>query len=341
MTFDNTQPHPSDALSLTELTFYHQIMAYRAAEGLDAIPLSLGLTTTAGRHAADTTYNIWEARLDLPDGTDLRSWSDAPYFSDERDVSVMTQAPQRIGTGYSDAGYEIAASGFLNSATALEEWKKFSGINDMLLNEGAWSILDWDAIGIGIETHATLPPIYYVWFGDAADSDGAPKISGTDAADTIEGTEFNDKITGGKDADIITGGAGRDQINGGSGGDDLSGDGGGDRLIGKGGRDDLSGGGGKDKLIGGKGNDTLSGGAKSDLFIFSEANFGKDRITDYNGDRVRITSAGEAQNEGELTAALSEKNGNTIYDHGNDGQNRIIFENTALNDLDLSLFDLG
>ncbi len=48
-----------DRLTLGELDLYHRIMAYRAEEGLDAIPLSAALTTTAGRHVADTRDNIW------------------------------------------------------------------------------------------------------------------------------------------------------------------------------------------------------------------------------------------------------------------------------------------
>ena len=68
MTFVNTQPHAADALSLVELDLYHLIMDYRAEMGLEPIPLSLALTTTAGRHAADTAYNIWQAGLVLPTG---------------------------------------------------------------------------------------------------------------------------------------------------------------------------------------------------------------------------------------------------------------------------------
>jgi len=88
-----------DNLNSAELELYHLIMQYRAQNGLDAIPLSNALTVTAGRHALDTRANIWEAELQLPEGANLHSWSDAPYFSDHRDPDVMWSAPERLGTG--------------------------------------------------------------------------------------------------------------------------------------------------------------------------------------------------------------------------------------------------
>ena len=66
MTVDIYSPTANDGLGLLELELYNLVMDYRARNGLPAIPLSAGLTITAGRHAADTYYNIWEAGLTLP-----------------------------------------------------------------------------------------------------------------------------------------------------------------------------------------------------------------------------------------------------------------------------------
>jgi Ca2+-binding RTX toxin-like protein len=253
----------------------------------------------------------------------------------------MWEAPQRIGTGYPGAGFEISASGFSSTGSALEGWKGSPGHDSVIVNEGIWASQTWNAIGIGVELHETLGRIYHVWFGREADPDGAGAITGTAGGDTIRGTAFDDLISGGGAGDTISGGAGRDRIKGGGGGDDLSGEAGRDRLLGMNGRDDLSGGGGRDTLIGGKGKDSLTGGAGSDLFLFKAANFGTDRITDYNGDRVRILTEGEAETLDALQDALWQKRGNVIYDHGDDGHNRIVFEGVTLADLDLSLFDLG
>lgn len=341
MVFDNTQPHPSDALSLVELTLYHQLMDYRAAEGLAPIALSQGLTTTAGRHAADTVYNIWEAGLSLPEGANLHSWSDAPYYSDHSEAPVMWEAPQRTGTTYPGYGFEISASGYSNTGYALQGWQGSSGHDAVIVNEGIWANQTWNAIGIGVEMVPSIGRIYHVWFGREQDPDGAGVIRGTDLADTIDGTAFRDHVQGGNDDDTLSGQSGRDLLQGGQGHDDLNGNTGRDTLHGMKGDDNLSGGAGRDRLIGGKGDDMLKGGGKSDLFIFKASDFGVDQITDYEGDRIRITAEGEASTLAELSAALTIKNGDAFYDHLGDGQNTILFKGVSVESLDLSLFDLG
>lgn len=345
MTFDNTQPTASDALSLTELDLYHLIMDYRAANGLDAIPLSIGLTTTSGRHAADTLYNIWEAGLALPAGANLHSWSDAPYYSDHSDPDVMWSAPTRIGTSYSDYGFEISAAGYGNIVSALDGWKGSSGHNDVILNNGIWANSDWNAIGIGVEIDTSVSnyggKIYHVWFGRSIDPDGSGDITGTVGADTVTGTKFDDTILGKGGRDILTGDSGNDIIKGAGGKDRLKGSAGKDKLFGGAGNDDLRGHNGRDVLDGGTGNDVLTGGANKDVFVFRK-DFGRDRITDYADDLIRIKAPGEASTQADLISALSDDhNGNAVYDHLDDGQNVIIFEGVSVANLDLNLFELG
>lgn len=345
MTFDNTKPHPSDALNLSELALYHLIMDYRADAGLDAIPLSVGLTTTAGRHAADTVYNIWEPGLVQEPGANLHSWSDAPYFDDHRDPNVMWDAPERIGTDYPGLGFEISAAGYGSVAAALEGWKSSPGHNAVILNEGQWQNQVWNAIGIGVVMDASVANfggrIYHVWFGRKADPDGAGDIDGTRGRDTIDGTQFNDAIRGKRGNDTIDGGAGKDAINGDGGKDNVSGGDGRDNLSGGAGKDSLNGDAGRDVVNGGRGNDMLDGGGGRDLFVFDGKNFGRDRIGDYGRDRIRIDTEGEASTRAELAAALSDRKGNAVYDHNGDGKNVIVFEEVAVADLNLSLFDLG
>src|SRR4051812_3206736 len=108
MTVNIYAPTAQDTLSLAELDLYHRIMVYRASVGLGALPLSKALTTTAGRHVVDARENIWGAHLALPPGTNLHSWSDAPYYEDGRAPEVIWEAPERLGTGYPSSGFEIA-----------------------------------------------------------------------------------------------------------------------------------------------------------------------------------------------------------------------------------------
>ena len=269
MQFDVTKPSVYDALSLQELELYHLIMDYRADQGLAAIPLSVGLTATGGRHAGDTLHNIWDAGLKLPSGANLHSWSDAPYFSDHSEPEVMWEAPSRYGTGYPGYGFEISAAGYSTIEAALDGWKSSSGHNAVILNEGIWADQTWNSIGIGVEIDPTVSTyggrIYHVWFGREPDPNGSPDIVGTAAADTITGTGFDDRMFGGGGIDLLRGGSGSDTLRGGPQGDRLIGGGGRDDIFGGRGPDVLRGGGGDDKLSGGSGNDVLKGETGSDI----------------------------------------------------------------------------
>lgn len=269
-----------DDASLEELALYHLINEYREGLGLPEIALSKGLTATAGRHVVDTRDNIWGEDLDLPSGANLHSWSDAYYYSDHRDPSVMWEAPQRLGTGYDDDGYEISAAGYADIEAALAGWKSSPGHNAVLANLGSWSSVDFNAMGVGVETAPGDGPyggrVYHVWFGRDADPDGPPQILGSSDGDKIRGTSFKDIIKGdgggdaiyGRDGqDRLSGGGGGDDIDGGSGSDRIYGGGGGDLLEGRSGHDRLKGGGGDDNLKGGKGDDTLVGGNGADTLL--------------------------------------------------------------------------
>lgn len=268
MPVDVTRPTSQDSLSLQELQLYHEIMAYRASLGLAAIPLSRGLTITAGRHVVDTRENIWAAGVTLPAGTSLHSWSNAYYYADNRNASVMWDAPQRVKSGYAGAGYEISAAGFATTALALEGWKASASHNAILAETGIWAGVELLAIGIGVDTSAGAGiyrgRIFHVWFGEVADP-SIPDIVGTSAADTVQGTLFADRILGGAGADVIYGSDGADTLAGESGNDQLFGEGGDDVLNGGAGADKLRGGAGDDRLNGGEGADRLSGGAGADV----------------------------------------------------------------------------
>ena len=227
MPVDIYAPTAQDSLSAEELALYHLIMDYRQANGLGLIPLSQGLTLTAGRHALDSYENIYRAGLELPPGANLHSWSDAPYYADHSQPSVMWEAPQRLGTSYPGLGFEISASGYGSIEAALAGWQGSSGHNAVLLNQGSWVSWPWSAIGLGVEMHADQR-YYHVWFGRDADPGGAPDIEGTDAAERMEGTAFadrlfgaggNDTLLGGDGADLLGGGPGADRMDGGAGND--------------------------------------------------------------------------------------------------------------------------
>ncbi|CAH0273738.1 hypothetical protein [Roseomonas sp. CECT 9278] len=226
MPVDITQPTAHDGLSLEELALYHLMMDYRATLGLSAIPLSKGLTATAGRHVLDTRENIWAANLVLPEGANLHSWSDAPYFGNHSQPQVMWDAPERIGTGYTGNGYEISAAGYGSIAAALAGWQGSPGHNAVIAQTGGWTT-PFLAIGVGVETSSGAGPyggrVFHVWFGHQADPNGVPDILGSAAADSARATAFADRILGLDGADTLVGEGGHDTLDGGPGIDSLVG----------------------------------------------------------------------------------------------------------------------
>jgi Ca2+-binding RTX toxin-like protein len=288
MTVDVTQPTSQDGLSFQELALYHEITAYRSEQGLAPLRLSAALTTTAGRHVADTRENIWAENVTLPEGADLHSWSDAYYYSDHRDPSVMWDAPARLGIDYPTAGYEISASGFTTTAEALAGWIGSPSHNAILTNTGVWEGIELQAIGLGVDVTPGAGiyegRIFHVWFGESVDLT-PPDISGTEGDDVAVGTLFEDRLFGLQGDDVINGDAGDDWIRGGSGDDtlrgelgddDISGANGEDRISGGLGDDTLYGGNGQDRLWGGEGSDTILGGGGVDLIV---GGAGKDKLT--------------------------------------------------------------
>ena len=270
---------PEDGLTLAELRLYHQIMDYRAGLGLDPVPLSRSLTTTAGRHVADVRENFWAEDRAPPKGANLHSWSDAPYWEDHRKPEAMWEAPARLGTGYNSAGYEIIAAGQADATAALAAWQASPGHQAVLAQTGVWASVEFSAIGIGLDTGYQSNPyggrVYSVWFGEAEDRAGAPPIVGTPRADRIEATAFDDRVQGNGGNDRILGLAGDDTLFAGAG------------------RDTLSGGRGDDRLVAGPGPDALAGGPGADTFVFrAAAHADGDRIADFDLARDRLDLSG-------------------------------------------------
>ncbi len=235
-----------DSLSLAELDLYHRIIAYRDAEGLDPLPLSRALTTTAGRHVVDTRENIWP---DDPDHAGLHDWSDARYHGSRGTPRAMWEAPERLGTGYDSPGYEISAAGSASGAAALEVWKDSPAHDAILTNRGAWRSVEFKAIGVGLDTRdgagIYAGRIFHVWFGEQLDP-RVPTIRGTGGGERIEATAFGDNVVAGGGADRLIGLGGDDTLSGGAGADTLLGGAGADRLRGGGGTDEMVGGSGAD-----------------------------------------------------------------------------------------------
>jgi len=100
------------------------------------------------------------------------------------------------------------------------------------------------------------------------------------------------RLLGTLGANTLVGGGGMDSIIGNKGDDRLFGAAGADSLLGGSGVDQLYGGTGADVLYGGSAADELTGGAGRDLFCYTKASEGGDRITDFSRgeDHLRFVS---------------------------------------------------
>ena len=123
---------------------------------------------------------------------------------------------------------------------------------------------------------------------------GADAIDCLDGNDVAQGLGGNDRLWGGLGADVLHGDAGDDRLWGGKGRDELHGGVGKDHLYGGRGNDMLHGGRLADRLHGDAGDDVLSGGAGRDLFVYGDADFGRDRIVDFEDgtDWLKFTGSG-------------------------------------------------
>ena len=235
MAVDIYAPTRQDTLDLDELALYHQIMAYRASRGLPAVPLSKALTTTAGRHVLDTRENLWAEERSRP-RRQLHSWSDAPYPADHSRPQVMWNAPQRLGTGYTDPGYEITAArqpDIGGRARPLDRLPRPQRDPDQHRSLGEHRLQgDRHRSRQLARPRPLRRPVYDVWFGAAPDPTGPPAIVGTPGADRIGGTGFADRVFAGAGSDVVAGGERNDHLIGGPGGDTLAGGAGNDVLWG-------------------------------------------------------------------------------------------------------------
>lgn len=186
---DEAQPRPSlekiagspTCLSAAEAELGVALNAYRTSKGLAPLVWSKSLTLVAKWHAYDLEVNQ-AARMKDERGQPcgFHSWSDRGgerwsrlcYNSDPQQGEKMWGKPGEVtARRYMSNGYENV---YYNSdgpkvtaARVLEFWKKHRDENDVMLQEGAWSVIPLTTVGIGFSEHHAV-----VWFGEEPDLDG-------------------------------------------------------------------------------------------------------------------------------------------------------------------------
>ena len=160
----------SQDLSDEELKLYTLIKEYRNSKALKSIPLSKSLTFVAQTHVKDLAINnphnnSFGSNCNGHSWSTKGKWTPCCYTSNHARAQCMWDKPREL-TSYNGNGFEI---GHMNSAgatanSALSGWKKSPGHNNVIINKGAWSKSEWNAIGIGIYENYAV-----VWFGKEED----------------------------------------------------------------------------------------------------------------------------------------------------------------------------
>ena len=144
-------------------------MAYRKAKGLPPIKLSAKLTLVAQTHALDLAENYTfdpKGKCNPHTWSSKGKWSACCYTNDHEKAKCMWDKPKEIA-GYTAPGYEIAyySSAGASANEGLEGWKKSPSHNPLIINDGMWSKVKWNAIGIGFYKEYGI-----VWFGEMEDN---------------------------------------------------------------------------------------------------------------------------------------------------------------------------
>lgn len=158
----------SQILSSEEKKLYELLMEYRKEKGLPNINLSKSLTFVAQTHVKDLQTNrLFNSTCNMHSWSNNGTWTPCCYTDDNAKASCMWDKPREL-TSYQGNGYEISYGLYGASVTAndaFEGWKKSSGHNSVVTNQGIWSDTNWKAIGIGISKGYAV-----VWFGNEYDS---------------------------------------------------------------------------------------------------------------------------------------------------------------------------
>jgi hypothetical protein len=161
----------SQVLTNEEKVLYDILMKYRKELGLPVIPLSESLTLVAQTHVKDLAENKPDlGNCNAHSWSSKGSWTACCYTPDHAQAEFMWSKPRELSS-YKGKGYEIACgsndccSDFNMTANyALDSWKKSSGHNAVIVNQGIWDE-SWNAIGIGLYKGFAV-----VWFGHERDN---------------------------------------------------------------------------------------------------------------------------------------------------------------------------
>ena len=166
-----TVPKPTIGVCLQseEKKLYDLIMEYRKEKGLESIPLSAKLTLVAQTHAKDLSENHdpFNGKCNLHSWSKKGKWESCCYTEDHKKAECMWNKPKEIA-GYESFGYEISyySGAGANAEDGVAGWKVSKGHNQVMINDGIWKEIKWNAVGVGIYKEYGV-----VWFGELKDEE--------------------------------------------------------------------------------------------------------------------------------------------------------------------------
>jgi hypothetical protein len=153
---------------------------------LPAIPVSPELTAVAVAHVRDlatyfTTDPNYTGADCAPHGWSSHgNWTGGCYkFADSSTWPIMWSKPQEIAN-YPGQGFEILAETMgtpMTASTALRLWAADPPHNDVIVNQGIWKDMTWQAMGVWVEGDWAS-----VWFGAQVDPTPATAATANNAA---------------------------------------------------------------------------------------------------------------------------------------------------------------
>lgn len=161
-----------------DLQLFNAVNAYRAQNGLPAIPYSKAMSAVADQHTDQLVqYSVNPSSAQLGPSCQPHSWmygdNKCCYDGTSANGPCMWNKPQQLA-GYPSAGFEILMSNASPATSAVAEsinaWSRSPVHNPVILNQGMWN-RPWKALGCSVTAKPQGFGWFAVcWFGNLPDS---------------------------------------------------------------------------------------------------------------------------------------------------------------------------